>query len=143
MKTLIIKWLGLDTLAETVADMASYTSQLPPADEINNLIKRTEKLEEKVEEIEIPDMDDYMRECDLDSYLCDNEYVSSSYVDDEIESKVSEKVEEAINDIDIENKVKEVVDDMDKASFGDTEELKQIVRKVLEEMVKALADKAK
>ena len=58
----------------------------------------------------------------------DNEYVTSSYVDDEIESKVSDAVESAVEDIDLEDKVKDVVSDMDKASFGDTEELKSIVK---------------
>jgi Cdc6-like AAA superfamily ATPase len=94
-----------------------------------------DEVTEKVDEIEIPDMDDYISESDLDdrieTYLNDNEYVTSSYVTDEIESNVSDKVESAVEELDISDKVKEVVEEMDKASFGDTEELKAIVIKVL------------
>lgn len=125
MKKLIMKLLGLDTLIEN---------------EISKLRKdyldccvRLGELETQVEEIEIPDMDDYVAHCDLDdnieSYLNNNDYATQSYCDDEIESKVSDAVESAVEDIDLTDKVKEVVDDMDKASFGDTEELEGIVRK--------------
>lgn len=137
MKTLVIKWLGLSALAETVKTLEAENKRL--SDEV-------ETLTEKVEEIEIPDMDDYMRECDLESYLCDNEYVSSSYVDDEIESKVSEKVEEAIDEANIEEQVRDLFNDASPAPMSEQEikdEVSQAVRKVLEEMVKALADKAK
>mgnify|MGYP000961068302 FL=1 len=72
-----------------------------------------------------------MQNCRIESYLNDNDYATQSYCDDEIESKVSDAVESAVEDIDLTEKVKEVVDDMDKASFGDTEELKAIVIKVL------------
>ena len=120
-----MKLLGLDTLIEN---------------EISKLRKdyldccvRLGELETQVEEIEIPDMDDYVAHCDLDdnieSYLNNNDYATQSYCDDEIESKVSDAVESAVEDIDLTDKVKEVVDDMDKASFGDTEELEGIVRK--------------
>jgi len=134
MKTLIIKWLGLAALAEKVKTLETENSRL---------VAEVETLTEKVDEIEIPDLDNYMTESDLESYLYDNDYITQSYCDDEIESKVSEKVEEAIDEMDIESKVREVVSEMDKASFGDTQELKNIVRKVLEEMVKALADQAR
>ena len=127
MKKLIMKLLGLDVLAETVADMASYTSQLPAAEDVNKLLERVKELEEKVDNIEVPDMDDYVLSCDLDdsiySYLNDNDYVTKSEVEDE--------VSDAIDNADIDAKVEDAIESMDKASFGDTEELKEIVLKVL------------
>lgn len=135
-----MKLLGLETLVTEVASLRkenealkAYQKDLTMAQE--GLRASLDELTEQVEEIEIPDFDtdDFVREDDvndrIESYLNDNDYCSSSYVDDEIESKVSEKVEEAIEEIDLTDKVKEVVDDMDKASFGDTEELEGIVRK--------------
>jgi hypothetical protein len=102
------------------------------------LSAKVDEVSEKVDEIESPDMDNYVSEDDIndriESFMNDNEYVTSSYVDDEIESKVSDKVEEAVEELDIEDKVKEVVDEMDKPSFCDTEELKDIVRTVLRDI---------
>ena len=128
MKKLIMKLLGLDTLVTTVLTLRKENEELK---------KSLAELTEKVDEMEIPDFDadDFVREDDvndrIESYLNDNDYASQSYVDDEIESKVSDAVESAVEDIDLTEKVKEVVDDMDKASFGDTEEIKTIVLKVL------------
>jgi hypothetical protein len=128
MKKLIINLLGLNTLVAEVVRLKKENEELK---------KSLAELTEKVDEIEIPefDTDDFVREDDIndrvESYLNDNDYASQSYVDDEIESKVSDAVESAVEDIDLTDKVKEVVDDMDKASFGDTEELKAIVIKVL------------
>jgi len=79
------------------------------------------------------DLDD-----NIESYLNNNDYATISYVDDEVESKVEdavdEKIETAIDELDITAKVKEVVDEMDKPSFCDTEELKDIVRTVLRDI---------
>ena len=87
----------------------------------------------RVSDLDDFDADVFVREDDvndrIESYLNDNDYVTQSYCDDEIESKVSDAVESAVEDIDLTEKVKEVVDDMDKASFADTEELEGIVRK--------------
>lgn len=124
MKKLIINLLGLNTLVAEVVRLKK---------ENENLNKALADLNEKVDEIETPDMDNYISEDDIndriESYINDNDIVSQSYVDDEIESKVSDAVESAVEDLDLTDKVKEVVDDMDKASFGDTEELEGIVRK--------------
>ena len=128
MKKLIMKLLGLDTLVTTVLTLRKENEELK---------KSLAELTEKVDEMEIPDFDadDFVREDDvndrIESYLNDNDYATQSYVDDEIESKVSDAVESAVEDIDLTDKVKEVVEEMDKASFGDTEELKAIVIKVL------------
>lgn len=139
MKTLIMKLLGLNTLVEELALLKKQNEEL--TNRVKHLDDEVNALEEKVDEIEIPDFDpdDFVREDDVndrvESYLNDNDYVTQSYCDDEIESKVSEKVEEAIEELDIEDKVKEVVDDMDKASFGDTEELKTIVREQVSKFI--------
>lgn len=126
MKKLIMKLLGLETLVTTVLTLRKENEELK---------KSLAELTEKVDEMEIPDFDadDFVREDDvndrIESYLNDNDYATQSYCDDEIESKVSDAVESAVEDIDLTEKVKEVVDDMDKASFADTEELEGIVRK--------------
>lgn len=130
--------LGLDTLVTAVLTLRKENEELK---------KSLAELTEKVDEIEIPDMDDYVASCDLDSnietYLNDNEYVSSSYVDDEIESKVSEKVEEAIEDLDIDEKVRDLFNDASPAPMSEDDikkEVAEAVKVTLEKMVKALAD---
>jgi hypothetical protein len=124
MKKLIINLLGLESLVTAVLTLRKENEELK---------KSLAELTEKVEEIDAPDMDNYVSEDDIndriESYINDNDIVSQSYVDDEIESKVSDAVESAVEDLDLTDKVKEVVDDMDKASFADTEELEGIVRK--------------
>ncbi len=139
-----MKLLGLNTLvAEVVrlqkenAELKAYQKDLTMAQE--GLSAKVDEVSEKMDEIEIPDMDDYVQISDLDdnieSYLNNNDYATTSYVDDEIESKVSDAVESAVEDLDLTEKVKEVVDDMDKASFGDTEELKDIVREQVSKFI--------
>ncbi len=131
MKKLIINLLGLNTLVAEVVRLKKENEELK---------KSLAELTEKVDEIEIPefDADDFVREDDIndrvESYLNDNDYCTQSYCDDEIESKVSDAVESAVEDIDLTDKVKEVVDEMDKPSFCDTEELKDIVRTVLRDI---------
>lgn len=140
MKKLIMKLLGLESLVTEIASLRK---------ENENLNKALADLNEKVEEIEIPefDADDFVREDDvndrIESYLNDNEYVSSSYVDDEIESKVSEKVEEAIDDLDIDEKVRDLFNDASPAPMSEDDikkEVSEAVKVTLERMVKALAD---
>lgn len=145
MKKLIMKLLGLESLV-TELDLLKkqneeFTNRIKHLDDEVNALE--ERVQEKIDEIEAPDMDDFVREDDvndrIESYLNDNDYVTQSYCDDEIESKVSdavdEKVTEAIDDLDLESKVKEVVDEMDKASFGDTEEIEQAVSKAVAEVL--------
>lgn len=135
MKKLVMKLLGLDTLGNGFLICCQRIEKLQKENE--ELKKSLAELTEKVDGLEEFDADDFVREDDvndrIESYLNDNDYVTQSYCDDEIETKVSdavdEKVTEAIDDLDIEDKVKEVVKEMDKASFGDTEELAGIVRK--------------
>ena len=139
MKKLIMKLLGLDTLGNGFLICCQKIEKLQV--ENAELKKSLAELTEKVDEMEIPDFDadDFVREDDvndrIESYLNDNDYASQSYVDDEIESKVSDAVESAVEDIDLTEKVKEVVDDMDKASFGDTEELETLIKKEVKRFV--------
>lgn len=141
MKKLIMKLLGLESLVTELALLKKqneeFTNRIKHLDDEVNALE--ERVQEKIDEIESPDMDNYVSEDDIndriESFMNDNEYVTSSYVDDEIESKVSDKVEEAVEELDIEDKVKEVVDEMDKASFGDTEEIEQAVSKAVAEVL--------
>lgn len=139
MKKLIMKLLGLNVLIEATVLLTEKVDALEA--ENAGLKKTLAELTEKVDEMEIPDFDadDFVREDDIndrvESYLNDNDYCTQSYCDDEIESKVSDAVESAIEDLDIEDKVKEVVSEMDKASFGDTEEIEQAVSKAVTEVL--------
>lgn len=165
MKKLIVKLLGLESLVTEVLtlrkeneELKAYQKDLTMAQE--GLRASLDELTEQVDEIEIPDMDDYVASCDLDSnietYLNDNEYVSSSYVDDEIESKVSDavddadidsKIESAIEDIDLDDKVRDIViSEMQKTHpvlmTEDTirKEVSEAVKVTLERVVKAMAN---
>ena len=144
MKKFLLKMLGLYDLDATLAILVMDTARLEKA--VADLTMAQEgqtatvaELTETVSEMKTPDMDDYVLSSDLDdnieSYLNNNDYATVSYVDDEVESKVEdavdEKIETAIDELDISDKVAEAVKDMDKASFGDTEELKAIVMETL------------
>ena len=149
MKKLIMKLLGLDTL---VNDIAYLKETLDNVEAKNSELKtKIENLENVVEEIEIPDMDDYIASCDLDdnieSYLNNNDYATISYVDDEVDNKVSDAVESAIEDIDLDDKVRDaVISEMQKTHpvlmTEDTirKEVSEAVKVTLERVVKAMAD---
>jgi len=146
MKKMVLKLLGLDTFVCSVdlcvELLRKENEELKKSlKDLNEEVEALEiRLTEKLDEMESPDLDEYVREDDIndriESYLNDNDYVTQSYCEDEIESKVceivDEKVDEAVDikieDLDLEDKVKEVVAGMDKASFGDTEELKSIIK---------------
>lgn len=115
MKKLIMKLLGLESL---VTDIAYLKETLDNVEAKNTeLEKSLAELTEKVEAVEDFDADDFVREDDvndrIEGYLNDNDYVSSSYVDDEIESKVSDAVESAIDDADIDSKIESAIEDLD------------------------------
>lgn len=145
MKKLIIKLLGLDVLIKEHEELKAFQKDLLMAQE--GLSARVDENTEKLDEMEdTPDLDEYVREDDIndriESYLTDNDYVSASYVDDEIESKVSEKVEEAIEDAGIEEQVRDLFNDASPAPMSKEEiqnEIKESTKVVLEKMVKALA----
>lgn len=147
MKKLIVKLLGLESLVTAVLTLRKENEELK---------KSLAELTEKVDEIESPDMDNYVSEDDIndriESYMNDNEYVTSSYVDDEIESKVSDavddadidsKIESAIEDLDIDEKVRDLFNDASPAPMSEEDikkEVAEAVKVTLEKMVKALAD---
>jgi hypothetical protein len=138
MKKLIINLLGLDTLVTAVLTLRKENEELK---------KSLAELTEKVEEIESPDMDNYVSEDDIndriESYINDNDIVSQSYVDDEIESKVSDAVESAVEDLDIDEKVRDLFNDASPAPMSEEDikkEVAEAVKVTLEKMVKALAD---
>lgn len=122
-----MKLLGLDTLM----DMVNYNHELLRK-ENEELKKSLAELKEQIDELEIPDMDDYVQHSDLDdnieSYLNNNNYATQSYVDDEIGSKVEEAVEEAIEDADIEEKVRDLFNDASPAPMSEQEIKDEIIR---------------
>jgi uncharacterized protein YllA (UPF0747 family) len=136
MLKMLMKLLGHPDLAQTLDRLRK---------EQEALRKSLTELQEKVEDIEVPDTDDFVQHTDLDdnieSYLSNNDYCQSDYIDDKVEREVADRIEEAINDLDLTEKVEEVVQDMDKASFGDTEEIRQEVEKAIRVIFKkALED---
>jgi hypothetical protein len=151
MKKLIINLLGLNTLVNDIAYLKETLSNVEAENE--ELKKSLAELTEKVDEMEIPDFDadDFVREDDIndriESYLNDNDYVTQSYCDDEIESKVSDAVESAVEDIDLDDKVRDVViSEMQKTHpvlmTEDTirKEVSEAVKVTLERVIKAMAD---
>lgn len=147
MKKLIVKLLGLESLVTAVLTLRKENEELK---------KSLAELTEKVDAVEEFDADDFVREDDvndrIESYLNDNDYVTQSYCDDEIETKVSDaiddadidaKVESAIEDLDIDEKVRDLFNDASPAPMSEEDikkEVAEAVKVTLEKMVKALAD---
>jgi phage shock protein A len=134
MKTLVLKLLGLNTLVESLNTLTKENETLKKglADlevVVADLETKVDDLKDTVEDIEVHDMDDYVRQQDLDLDTAIYDYLSSN--DYATLEEVKDCVEEAVEEIDIEAKVEEVVKGMEKPSFGDTEELKGIVTEVL------------
>jgi predicted nuclease with TOPRIM domain len=158
MKKLIIKMLGLESLVTELAMLKKqneeFTNRIKHLDDEVNALE--ERVQEKIDEIEIPDMDDFVREDDvndrIETYINDNDIVSQSYVDDEIQSKVDEaiedadidsKVESAIEDLDIEEKVRDLFNDASPAPMSEDaikEEVSESVRKALAEVLSKAYD---
>lgn len=161
MKKLIMKLLGLESLVSEILtlrkeneELKAYQKDLTMAQE--GLRASLDELTEQVEEIESPDLDEYVREDDIndriESYINDNDIVSQSYCDDEIETKVSDaiddadidsKIESAIEDLDLDEKVRELLGDASPAKMCEDAIRKEVIEAVkvtLERMVKALAD---
>ena len=154
MKKLIVKMLGLDTLVSEIAELKKFQRDLATAQE--GLSAKVDEVSEAVEAVEDFDADDFVREDDvndrIESYLNDNDYVTQSYCDDEIETKVSDaiddadidsKIESAIEDLDIDEKVRDLFNDASPAPMSEDDikkEVAEAVKVTLEKMVKALAD---
>jgi len=143
MKKLIIKMLGLESLVTELAMLKKqneeFTNRIKHLDDEVNALEN--RVQEKIDEIEIPDMDDFVREDDvndrIETYINDNDIVSQSYVDDEIQSKVDEaiedadidsKIESAIEDLDIEEKVRDLFNDASPAPMSEQEIKDEITR---------------
>jgi hypothetical protein len=152
MKKLIMKLLGLNTLVTELNTLKNEVLVL--ADENKELKTKIENLENVVEEIEIPDMDDYVASCDLDdnieSYLNNNDYASRDWVTDEINDQIDTDriVEECVEKLedDIEEKIRDLFNDASPAPMGVDDikkEVSEAVKVTLEKMVKALADQQK
>jgi hypothetical protein len=153
MKTLIMKLLGLNTLAEEIAELKKFQRDLATAQE--GLSAKVDEVTEKVDEIEIPDMDDYVQTSDLDdnieSYLNNNDYATQCWVEENVAEAVENNIDtdsiaddvlEKIND-DIEEKVRDLFNDASPAPMGVDDikkEVSEAVKVTLERMVKALAD---
>lgn len=149
-----MKLLGLDTLVSEIAELKKFQRDLATAQE--GLSAKVDEVSEAVEAVEDFDADDFVREDDIndriESYLNDNDYVTQSYCDDEIETKVSDaiddadidsKIESAIEDLDLDEKVRELLGDASPAKMCEDAVRKQVIEAVkvtLEKMVKALAD---
>lgn len=148
VRQFILIWLGLSDLAKTLNEVQKNLDTLDQKvgalsiesePDLSDVESRLDDLEEKVNDI---DPDDFVRSNDLDDqidmWMQNSEYCDSDRVRDIIEEEteelsdnLEEKVAEAIEETDLTDKVEEVVKKMDKASFGDTEELKAIVTEVL------------
>lgn len=137
MKKLLIKWLGLNVLALQIETLEAENS---------NLRKELEELEEKVSEIEEPDMSDYIREDDIndriETYCNDYDMPNKDWIDGEIE----DKVQEAIDNAGIEEQVRDLFNDASPAPMSEADikaEIAEQVKITLERVIKALADGVK
>ena len=148
MRQFILIWLGLSDLAKTLNEVQKNLDTLDQKvgalsiesePDLSDVESRLDDLEEKVNDI---DPDDFVRSNDLDdqidSWMSNSDFCNEDRVTEiideraeELSDSLEEKVAEAIEDTDLTDKVEEVVKNMDKASFGDTEELKAIVTEVL------------
>lgn len=154
MKTLMLKLLGLETLAKEIAELKKFQRDLATAQE--GLSAKVDEVSEKVDDMEEFDSSQFVSEDDvndrIESYLNDNDYVTQSYCDDEIETKVSDaiddadidsKIESAIEDAGIDEKVRDLFNDASPAPMSVEDikkEVSEAVKVTLEKMVKALAD---
>lgn len=148
MRNWLKNWLGLNDLALTLTTVQKDfvtleekvgTLSIESEPDLSDVESRLDDLEEKVNDI---DPDDFVRSNDLDdqidSWMSNSDFCNEDRVTElieeqteELSDKLEEKVAEAIEETDLTDKVEEVVKKMDKASFGDTEELKAIVTEVI------------
>ena len=148
MRNWLANWLGLNDLALTLTTVRKDfvtleekvgTLSIESEPDLSDVESRLDDLEEKVNDI---DPDDFVRSNDLDDQIdmwmsnsdfCNEDRVTELIEEqtEELSDSLEEKVAEAIEEIDLTDKVEEVVKKMDKASFGDTEELKAIVTEVI------------
>lgn len=136
MKTLIMKLLGLNTLVEEVAELKKFQRDLATAQE--GLSAKVDEVTEKVDDIEVPDMDDYVAHCDLDdnieTYLNNNDYATRDWVTDEINDQIDTDrvVEECVEKLEdeIEEKVRDLFNNASPAPMTE-QEIKDEIKKAL------------
>jgi hypothetical protein len=148
LKNWLKNWLGLNDLALTLTtvrkdfdtlDQKVGELSIESEPDLTNVESRLDDLESTVNDL---DLDDYITTNDVDDHIenwmgnsdyCDSDRVNELIEEstEELSDSLEEKVAEAIEEVDLTDKVEEVVKKMDKASFGDTEELKAIVTEVI------------
>ncbi len=124
---------NLDTSELVTKDELPYNvtaDELVGRSEVETVIEETIDLDEYVKEEDMPDFDDFISKDDYDpgdwmtsdetedairQYIEDNDI--GKVDDDDLESKVDSAVEEALDDIDWDDKVKDAVDDIDLSSI--------------------------
>lgn len=150
---MVLKLLGLSTLAEEIAELKKFQRDLATAQE--GLSAKVDEVSEKVDEIEIPDIDNYVLSSDLEneieSYLNNNDYATQCWVEENVAEAVENNIDtesiaddvlEKVKD-DIEEKVRDLFNDASPAPMSEEaikKEVSEAVKVTLERMVKALAD---
>ena len=127
---MIIKWLGLDTLS---ASMELSLELL--RNENAGLRKEISEISEKLEEIEEPDLSDYISESDIDdrieTYCNDNDIPNKEWVESEIDDKIDDKVKEAIEEAGIEEQVRDLFNDASPSPMSE-EDIKAEIKEQVE-----------
>lgn len=142
MKNWIKNWLGINALALTVTtvrkDYDKLSTQVDEleATDLSDVESRLDDVEEKCNDI---DPDDFVRSNDLDDqidmWMSNSDFCNEDKVNELINEhadELSDKVEELVKDS-LENEVIE-------CNRPSNEELKELIKVVLEEMVKKLAE---
>jgi len=139
MKKWLINWLGLNNLALSVETLKKENAEMREV--IAQVSTDLSETSEKLDEIEIPDMDDYILERDFD-YKVSDWLSNSDYCDYD---RVRETVDEQIEELDIDEKVRDLFNDASPAPMTEDEikkEVSEAVKITLEKVVKAIADNA-
>jgi len=142
VKNWIKNWLGINALALTVTtvrkDYDKLSTQVDEleATDLSDVESRLDDVEEKCNDI---DPDDFVRSNDLDDqidmWMSNSDFCNEDKVNELINEhadELSDKVEELVKDS-LENEVIE-------CNRPSNEELKELIKVVLEEMVKKLAE---
>ena len=130
MKNYILKWLGLDTLTAEVETLKAKNAYL--SETLNNI-------EATVNEMEEPDMSDYISESDINDRIetyCNDYDIPNK---DWIEGELDDKVKEAIDNAGIEEQVRDLFNDASPAPMS----IEDIKAEIAEQVKKAIKPKAK
>lgn len=124
---MIIKWLGLDTLTAEAETLRNQIKHL--TDEVNAL---EERVQEKIDEIEEPDLSDYVREDEvndrIETYCNDNDIPNKDW----IEGEIGDKVQEAIDNAGIEEQVRDLFNDASPSPMSEEDIKKEVAEQVKE-----------